>query len=151
MAASTAIAVAIADAVEKQLKATTRTLNPVYGRTYETTRELKDNNVLHVDIVNAGHKLNPIARDTVARDPIIQVVIRKRLSNGSRADDKSELDRLNLLVEEIEDTFAQKWLDEYPATWQSCETVGPIDEPDYRVWRQFTVVISITFRADEDE
>lgn len=151
MAASTAVAVSIADAVEKQLRAVARTLNPVYGRTYETTRELKDNNVLHVDIVNAGHKLTPIARDTIARDPVVQVIVRKRLVNGTRAEDPPELDRLNLLVEEIENSFAQKWLDDCPASWQSCETIGPVDEPDYRMWRQFTVVISMTFRADEDE
>jgi hypothetical protein len=150
VASAVSVEIAVADAVLKELQTTTRTLNPVYSRTYNTNRELKDAGILHLDVVNAGHKLNAIARDTAARDPVVQVVIRKRLSNPTRDEDRDDLDRLALLTEEIEQFFFQRWLDEYPAAWQSTETVGPVDE-DYAQWRQFTVVVSMTFRVSEDD
>lgn len=152
MASAVSVETAVADAVLKELQTTTRTLNPVYGRTYNTNRELKlkDAGVLHIDVVNAGHKLNAIARDTAARDPVVQVIIRKRLSNPTRDEDRDDLDRLTLLLEEIEDFFFQRWLDEYQAAWQSTETVGPVDD-DYAQWRQFTAVISMTFRVSGEE
>jgi hypothetical protein len=147
MASSFAVSVAVAEEVYRKLRATTLTLVPVYGRTYNTKRQLKDNGVLHVDVIGAGYKLTPVARDTVARDPIVQIVIRKRLDNPSRDDDRLEQDRLGLLVEEIENLFLQGWLDGVDAAWQDCETIGPIDDPDYMEWRQFTVIIALTFRV----
>jgi hypothetical protein len=151
MASSRAVSVAVADAVFQELRTTTRTLNPTYGRTYNTDRKLKDNGVLHIDVIGAGYKLTPMSRDTIARDPIVQIVVRKRLDNVDKDDDKAELDRLCLLAEEIENTFAQAWLDgaSVGAAWQSCETFGPLDD-DYHEWRQFTVVIAITFRSHGD-
>lgn len=150
MASAVSVETAVADAVLKELQTTTRTLNPVYGRTYNTNRELKDAGVLHIDVVNAGHEVSALARDTLARDPVVQVIIRKRLSNATRDEDRDDLDRLTLLLEEIEGFFFQRWLEEYPAAWQSTETVGPVDD-DYAERRQFTVVLSMTFRvAGED-
>lgn len=145
MTSAMAAAVTVADAVLKELQSATLTLMPVYGRTYDTHRELKDAGVLHVDVIGAGHKLTAIARDTLARDPIVQVVVRKRLANSTRDDDCEDMDRLSLLVEEIENYFAQRWLDVCDAAWQSTETVGPVDE-DYAQWRQYTIVITMTFR-----
>jgi hypothetical protein len=150
MGKSQSIAVAVAEGVRDLLRARTGTLNPEYGRTYDTTMKLEDMGVLHVDVVGAGHKLTPIARDIIARDPIVQVVIRKRLSNPTRDDDDNEQDRLALLTEEIECFFAQQWLGGYPASWQACETVGPVDE-HYAKWRQFTTIITMTFRVAGEE
>jgi hypothetical protein len=150
-AAAKSAVVLVADAVLKELQATTLTLRPVYSRTYDTTQKLKDADTLHVDVIGAGHKLTPIARDTVARDPVVQIVVRKRLTNAMRDDDREELDRLSLLCEEIESHFAQRWLTNFDAAWQSTETVGPIDAPDYIDWRQFTEIISMTFRVDSED
>jgi hypothetical protein len=150
MSTANAVSVAVADAVMQELRSITLTLNPVYGRTYNTDRKLKDNGTLHIDVVAAGHKLAPIARDTVARDPVVQIVVRKRLNNASRADDPPEIDRLCKLVEEIENHFAQAWLNEADAAWQACETFGPLDDDFLGEWRQFTAIIAITFRVHGD-
>ena len=143
------IAVGVAKAVLDQLKAAPLSLTATYGRTYNTDRQLKDAGTLHGDVVGAGHKLTPIARDLVARDLVVQVVVRKRLSNASRDSDQAEQDRLMEFCEEIEDLFVQDWVDAYDASWLSTETTGPIDD-DYAEWRQFTVIISMTFRVSRD-
>ena len=148
MASLQATSVAVADAVLEELRTTTRTLNPEYSRTYDNTRELKDSDVLHIDVVNTGRKLTAVSRGSCARDPIIQVIVRQRLGSATadREGDEENLDRLHLLVEEIEDYFFHRRLGQAEAVWMATETFGPSNE-EYRVTRQFTAIINLTFRA----
>ena len=149
MPSATAIAVAVADAVLQELRTTTATLNPTYGRTYDNDRELKDSGTLHIDVMNAGHKLEPLSRAEAARDPVVQIVVRKKLDNASPDDDQAELDRLTLLLEEIEDLFFLRRLDKVEAVWTASETFGPLNA-DYHQYRQFTAIIQMTFRVHGD-
>ncbi len=144
-----ATSVSIADAVVQELRTITLTRNPVYSSTYNTDRQLKDNGILHIDVISAGHEITPIARDVTCRDQVIQIVVRKRLNNSDRKDDDAEIDRLCKLAEEIEDHFDLGWLDEADAACLKCEPLERYDD-DYREWRQFTAIIAITFRKYGD-
>jgi len=97
-------------------------------------------------VAYVGYKIEVLSRVSKSRDPIVQVVVRKKLNNETRDADQSELDRLGLLVEEIEDHFFLRRLDDIEAVWMNCETFGPLNA-DYRQYRQFTAIIQLTFRV----
>jgi hypothetical protein len=145
----TSIAVQIAEGVRRELAHAPLTMEPVVGRTYDTTAKLKDAGTLHVDVIGAGWAVEAGSVGQIARNVRVQLVVRKRLDHPSREDDPTELDRLMLLVEQLEEFFFLRELDSVEAAWIAGDTVGPIDE-DYRLWRQFTAVTTLTYRTFGD-
>jgi hypothetical protein len=136
--------VTIADAVTTALNAGGFAQPFTAVRLYRPQFELKDMDTLHVTVVPRGLTIQPASRGIDQHDYQVDVAVQKRLATENAA----EIDSLMELVEQIGDRFRHKVLEtDPPAMWMKSEN-APIYAPEHlEQLRQFTSVVTLTFRA----
>jgi hypothetical protein len=132
----------IADAVVTALNSGTFSQSFQAVRHYQPVFELKDMGTLHVSVVPKGIELELFTRTQVQADVQVDIGVQKKLESIEPAD----MDPLMRLVEEIGDYFRTHALTGTPAVWIKTENV-PIFAPEHLgKLRQFTSVLTLTFR-----
>jgi len=134
----------IADAVVASLNAGSFTLEFEAERKYQPVFELQDMQTLHVSVVPKSLAITTAARDSGFFDVAIDIGVQKKVN----ADQPAELDALMNLVEQIADHLRMKRLDDAPnAAWLAIAN-EPVFAPEHlEQWRQFTSVLTVTYRV----
>ncbi|MFH1022124.1 MAG: hypothetical protein V1809_01905 [Planctomycetota bacterium] len=134
----------VADAVTSTLNAATLSLPFVAERHYQPVFDLAEMNDLHVTVVPKGVEVKEVARSKATRDYTVDVAVQRKFEVG----DATELDPLMRLVEEIAEGFTFRRLADYPgAAWVKTEYVSIFAQEHMRELRQFTSVLTLTFRV----
>ena len=134
----------IAEAVKEELNAGSFSQPFTAERHYQPLFELKDMKDLHVSVVPNGISIHPLGRGQNQYDVRIDVAVQKKFDT----DDAPELDPLMTLVEEIADHFRLKRLANYTgAMWVKTENVPVYAQEHMEQLRQFTSVVTFTFRV----
>lgn len=133
----------IADAVVAGINEAELSQSVTAARTFLPVFDLEDMQDLHVTVVQRGVTTPPGGRGHNQHDYAIDIAVQKKLDAVSNA----EVDTLLGLVQELADLFRFKRLTEPPyAAWLNTENV-PVYSPEHlEQLRQFTSVITITFR-----
>ena len=133
----------IADAVAAEINAGSFSQPVSATREYLPAFELADMQTLRVTVVPRSVTTLPGGRAHNQYDYAIDVAVQKKLD----AADNAEIDALMTLVDELADHLRFKRLTDYPnAAWLKTENV-PVYSPEHlEQLRQFTSVITITFR-----
>jgi hypothetical protein len=136
----------IAEALVADLNATVFSRPFTARRAYLPLADLADLAEIHVTVVVAGRTTEPISRSLLQVDHRLEVAVQQRLSG----DGVSDGDPLLALVEEIADHLAGHRLAGAPeAAWVKTEH-GPLVDPGHlNELRQFTSLLSITYRTWE--
>jgi len=139
---STIIDIANAVAAELNGGAFSRPIQAV--RHYKPSFDLAEMKDLHVSVVPRGMELSGASRSLAQTDVQIDIAVQQKLATG----DAAEIDALMRLVEEIADFFRTRRLSACPgAAWVRTENV-PIYSPEHlEQLRQFTSVVTVTFRV----
>jgi len=134
----------IADAVVADLNGHTFSQSLTAVRYYRPVFDLGEMQTLHVSVVPKGVTIERADRSRNQYDFAIDVAVQKKFESG----DAAELDPLMSLVEEIADFFRLRRLASYPdAIWVRTDNV-PVYAPEHlEEFRQFTSVLTLTFRA----
>lgn len=134
----------IADAIVASLNAGTFSQAFEAERKYQPAFELPDMQTLHVSVVPRSVAITTATRDSSYFDCSIDVGVQKKVN----PDEPVELDELMNLVEEIADHLRMKRLDGAPsAAWLSIAN-EPVFAPEHlEQWRQFTSVLTVTYRV----
>ena len=134
----------IADAVVTELNGHTFSQALTAVRYYRPVFDLGEMQTLHVSVVPKGVTIERADRSRNQYDFAIDVAVQKKFETG----DAAELDPLMSLVEEIADFFRLRRLTSYPdAVWVRTDNV-PVYAPEHlEEFRQFTSVLSLTFRV----
>jgi len=134
----------IADAVVAELNGHTFSQALTAVRYYRPVFDLGEMQTLHVSVVPKGVTIERADRSRNQYDFAIDVAVQKKFETG----DAAELDPLMSLVEEIADFFRLRRLTSYPdAIWVRTDNV-PVYAPEHlEEFRQFTSVLSLTFRV----
>ena len=112
-------------------------------RYYQPLFELPDMKTLHVTVVPKGAEASPGSRGRNQHDYQIDVAVQKKPSDS----DNTEVDALMALVEEIADFFALRRLTTFSeAIWGGTENEPIYSQEHMEQFRQFTSVITLTFR-----
>ena len=134
----------IAEAVKDELNAHTFSQEFEAVRLYQPLFELPGMKTLHVTVVPQGVDMQVSARTLVQHDYGIDVAVQKKFE----ADDPVELDPLMALVDEIIDFFRLRRLSTVPvAIWTKTENKPVYSQEHMQQFRQFTSVITLTFRV----
>ena len=134
----------IAEAVKDELNGHDFSQEFEAVRLYQPLFELPEMKTLHVTVVPRGVDMQVSARTLVQHDYGIDVAVQKKFE----ADDAVELDPLMALVEEIADFFRLRRLDAVPAAiWVKTENKPVYSQEHMQQFRQFTSVITLTFRV----
>ena len=133
----------IAEAVKDELNGHTFSLPFEAERMYQPLFELPEMKTLRVTVVPRGVEMQGSGRSLVQHDYGIDVAVQKKFDK----DDPVELDPLMTLVEEIIDFFRLRRL-----AGQNAVCVRATNEPVYsqehmEQFRQFTSVVTLTFRV----
>jgi len=136
--------IAIADAVVALLGTGTFSQPITPLRSYQPTYELKDLDVLKVNVVPRAIAIEPGTRSASFREVTVDVAIQKKVT----PEDTAAMDGLMDLVEEIVGFLNLKNLSSSPS-WKFKEiTNDPVFEPDHlKDWRQFTSIVSVRYAA----
>jgi len=134
----------IADAVVAELNGGSFSQSFSAERHYVPLFELKDMKQLRVTVVPKGLSVGAHSRSQNLVDYQVDVAVQKKFATG----DAAELDPLMTLVEEIADFFRLRRLTAYPgAAWVKTENAPVYAQEHYDELRQFTSVITFTFRV----
>ena len=134
----------IADAVVAELNGGTFSQPFEAKRYYRPVFDLAEMSDLHVSVVPRGMTIERADRSRNQHDVQIDVAVQQKL----RTADNAELDALMALVEEIADFFRLRRLAEYPdAVWVKTENVPVYAQEHLEEFRQFTSVLTLTFRV----
>lgn len=133
----------IADAVVTEINAGEFSQSVEADRSYLPVFDLQEMDDLHVTVVPRSVTTLPGGRAHNQHDYAIDVAIQKKLDAVSNDD----IDTLLGLVQELADQFRFKRLTDYAdAVWLKTENV-PLYSPEHlEQLRQFTSVLTITFR-----
>jgi len=113
-------------------------------RYYRPMFDLAEMSDLHVSVVPRGMTIERADRSRNQHDVQIDVAVQKKFQSG----DAAELDPLMALVEEIADFFRLRRLAAYPdAVWVKTENVPVYAQEHLEEFRQFTSVLTLTFRV----
>lgn len=138
--------VAIADAVVTELNAGAGAFSQAFTaqRYYLPVFDLGEMKDLHVSIVPKGVAVQPAGRTLLQHDYSIDVAVQKK----APPETANTIDGLMVLVEEIAAFFKLRPLAAVPnATWIRTEH-APVYSPEHmEQYRQFTSVITLTFRV----
>lgn len=135
----------IADLLVTSLNVQVFSLEFTSARLYRPVFDLKSMKALHVSVVPAGLELELASRTEAQHDVQIDVGVQKKLSDA----DNTEIDPLMDLVEEIIDHVRTTRVFG-TAVWVGTSN-SPIYSPEHlSELRQFTSVISLTFRLVEE-
>ena len=134
----------IAEAVKDELNGHDFSQEFEAVRLYQPLFELPEMKTLHVTVVPRGVEMQVSSRTLVQHDYGIDVAVQKKFE----ADDAVELDPLMALVEEISDFFRLRRLDAVSAAiWTRTENKPVYSQEHMQQFRQFTSVITLTFRV----
>ena len=134
----------IAEAVKDELNGHDFSQEFEAVRLYQPLFELPDMKTLRVTVVPQGVEMQVLSRTLVQHDYGIDVAVQKKFE----ADDAVELDPLMALVEEISDFFRLRRLDAVSAAiWTRTENKPVYSQEHMQQFRQFTSVITLTFRV----
>jgi hypothetical protein len=138
------IIIDIADAVVTELNGHGFSPPFVAARLYRPVFDLAEMSALHVSVVPRGVAIERADRTQKQVDVQIDIAVQKKFEAG----DAAELDPLMALVEAIADFFQFRRLTAYPgAVWTKTENV-PVYAPEHmEQFRQFTSVLTLTFRV----
>ena len=113
-------------------------------RYYQPVFDLGEMQDLHVSVVPKGQAVSKAARAATQNDYQVDVAVQKKLSAGGL----DEADALMELVEQIGGFFRLRRLKEYPdAVWVATENEPVFSQEHMDQLRQFTSVLTLTFRA----
>ena len=134
----------IADAVVAELNGHEFSQTFTAQRFYRPVFDLAEMSALHVSVVPRGMTIERLDRSRNQHDMQIDIAVQKKC----QACDNAELDVLMALVEEIADFFRLRRLAPYPsAVWVRTENV-PVYAPEHlEEYRQFTSILTLTFRV----
>jgi len=142
----TAALLQVADAVVAGLNAASLSMPVAAARAYQPVFDLAEMKTLHVTVVPKGLEQELTSRGSTPRDVKVDVAVQKKL----QAADAAEIDPLMQLVEEIAAFFKLRRLAHYPqAVWVKTENVPIYSQEHLAELRQFTSVLTFTFRIME--
>ncbi len=142
----TAALLRVADAVVAELNAATLSMPVAAERAYQPVFDLAELKDLHVTVVPKGLEQELGSRNGTPREVKVDVAVQKKL----QATDAAEIDPLVGLVEEIAELFKLKRLPAYhQAVWTKTENVPIYSQEHLAELRQFTSVLTFTFRITE--
>lgn len=134
----------IADAVVASLNAGTFNQTFTAERLYQPTFDLSEMNTLHVSVVPRSRNSQMAARDSTFEECAIDIGIQKKVD----PDDPDQIDALMDLVEEISDHLKMRRLATTPAAaWLSIENEPVLAREHLEQMRQFTSVLTVTYRV----
>lgn len=134
----------IADAVASELNAHPETFSQPFTaqRLNLPEFDLSEMDSLHVTVVPKAVKETRISRSAVQEDFLIDVGVMKRFEN------QVDQDAMLALVEQFKKFFRGRRLSQYPsAAYVGAENDPPYDPTHLSKLRQFTGVITLTFRT----
>ena len=138
------IIIDVAEAVKDELNAGSFSAEFTAQRLYQPHYELKDMKVLHVSVVPASTALSLADRKSTRRDEQIHVAVQEKLQTA----DNDEIDALMDLVQEIADHFHTRRLNAVEsAICTEAENAPIYDQEHMEKWRQFTSLLTLTFRV----
>lgn len=142
----TAALVRVADAVVAEINAATLSMPVTAARAYQPVFDLAEMKDLHVTVVPKGLEQELGSRAGTPREIKVDVAVQKKLQTA----DAAEIDPLVQLVEEIAVIFRLKRLPHMPlAIWVKTENVPIYSQEHLSELRQFTSVLTFTFRVME--
>ena len=142
----TAALLRVADAVVAEINAATLSMPVTAARAYAPVFDLAEMKDLHVTVVPKGLEQELGSRAGTPREIKVDVAVQKKL----QAVDAAEIDPLVGLVEEIAELFKLKRLPAYhQAMWTKTENVPIYSQEHLAELRQFTSVLTFTFRITE--
>ena len=142
----TAALLRVADAVVAEINAATLSMPVTAARAYAPVFDLAEMKDLHVTVVPKGLEQELGSRNGTPREVKVDVAVQKKLQTA----DAAEIDPLVGLVEEIAELFKLKRLPEYhQAAWVKTENVPVYSQEHLSELRQFTSVLTFTFRIME--
>jgi len=134
----------IAEAVKDELNGHDFSQEFEAVRLYQPLFELPEMKTLHVTVVSRGVEMQVSSRTLVQHDYGIDVAVQKKFDT----DEAVELDPLMALVEEIADFFRLRRLEAAPeAAWIKTENNPVYSQEHMEQFRQFTSVVTLTFRV----
>ena len=135
-----------ADAVVSVLNAASLSMPFTAVRTYLPAFELKDMDTLHVTVVPKGILEAREAKAAVQYDHSVDIAVQKRFPVGGGL--LADIDPLQDLVEEIAELFRLSRLTPFvAAAWLRTEHLALFDPAHMEEFRQFTSVLTLTFRV----
>ena len=134
----------IAEAVKDELNAHDFSQEFEAVRLYQPLFELPEMKTLHVTVVPRGVEMQVSSRSLVQHDYAVDVAVQKKFDT----DEAVERDPLMVLVEEIADFFRLRRLEVVPgAVWAKTENKPVYSQEHMEQFRQFTSVLTLTFRV----
>jgi len=141
-----AAVLSVADAVVAEINAAALSMPVTAERAYQPVFDLAEMRNLHVTVVPRGLERELGSRAGTPREVKVDVAVQKKL----QAADAAEIDPLVGLVEEIAELFKLKRLPAYhQAVWTRTENVPIYSQEHLAELRQFTSVLTFTFRITE--
>ncbi len=141
-----AAVLSVADAVVAEINAAALSMPVTAERAYQPVFDLAEMRNLHVTVVPRGLEQELGSRAGTPREVKVDVAVQKKL----QAADAAEIDPLVGLVEEIAELFKLKRLPAYhQAVWTRTENVPIYSQEHLAELRQFTSVLTFTFRITE--
>lgn len=132
----------VADAVVASLNGASFSQALTAERAYQPTFDLQEMQSLHVSVVPRSVAIDAASRSGVFLDCTIDVGVQKKINAGTE-----ELDGLMRLVQEIVDHLRFRSLDSVAGKWLRIAN-DPVFAPEHLdQMRQFTSVISVTYRV----
>ena len=137
----------IAKALVADLNATVFSLPFTARRAYLPSFNLGDMTDLHVTVVATGRAVTPANRTLLQVEHRLDIAVQQRLGTGA---EDTACDPLLGLVEEIADHLAGHNLaGASDAAWVKTEHAPLVAAEHLHEWRQFTSIISVTYRTWE--
>ncbi len=133
----------IAEAVKDELNAAEFSQAFEAVRLYQPLFELPEMKTLHVTVVPHGVEMQASGRSMVQHDYGIDVAVQKKFEK----DEPAELDPLMTLVEETIDFFRLRRLDGLNAVCVRATNEPVYSQEHMEQFRQFTSVVTLTFRV----
>jgi hypothetical protein len=138
----------IAAALMEDLNATVFSRPFTASRAYLPIFQLGEMEDLHVTVVAAGRTVAPANRTLLQVEHRLDIAVQQRLAGGA---DENHCDPLLALVEEIADHLCGHTLaGAAGTTWVKTEHAPLIAAEHLHEWRQFTSIITVTYRTWEE-
>ena len=112
-------------------------------RHYRPTFDLGELETLHVSVVPESLTIKAVTRQESHFDCAIDIGVQKKVD----VDDQAALDALMNLVEELADALRQQSLDDPQAACLSIANSPLYAQEHLDQWRQFTSVLTVTYRV----
>lgn len=136
----------IADAVVAELNTATFSLAFTAKRHYQPRYELAELKTLQVTVIPSSLTTQLLGRGQAQREAAIDIAVQQKLDQ----ENNTTLDPLMALAEEIAEHFRGRRLTNTPnAIWSKTEHRAIYASEHLQQYRQFTSVLTLTFRVME--